>query len=121
MSNYKLYFEHLTDPVRNFLTVSPRAVSSPRFVSTSAVSQQAASSQVPDYSKYTKGTDQDANRAFSYFMVGSMGLVTAAGAKSTVTDFLQNMSASSDVLALAKVEVDLSAIPEGKNVIIKVS
>lgn len=101
-------------------TVSPRAVSSPRFVSTSAITKQAASSQVPDYSKYTKGTDQDANRAFSYFMVGSMGLVTAAGAKSTVTDFLQNMSASSDVLALAKVEVDLTAIPEGKNVIIKV-
>ncbi|GAA5913207.1 ubiquinol--cytochrome-c reductase catalytic subunit RIP1 [Sporobolomyces salmoneus] len=104
---------------RSKINVSPRTISSPRFVSTSAVSQQAASSQVPDYSKYTKGTDQDANRAFSYFMVGSMGLVTAAGAKSTVTDFLQNMSASSDVLALAKVEVDLSAIPEGKNVIIK--
>lgn len=102
-------------------TVSPRAISSPRFVSTSAITKQAASSQVPDYSKYTKGTDQDANRAFSYFMVGSMGLVTAAGAKSTVTDFLQNMSASSDVLALAKVEVDLTAIPEGKNVIIKVT
>jgi Rieske Fe-S protein len=30
-----------------------------------------------------------------------------------------NMSASADVLAQAKVEVDLSAIPEGKNVIIK--
>jgi ubiquinol-cytochrome c reductase iron-sulfur subunit len=35
------------------------------------------------------------------------------------TDFLVNMSASADVLAQAKVEVDLSAIPEGKNVIIK--
>ena len=34
-------------------------------------------------------------------------------------DFLQNMSASADVLAQAKVEVDLAAIPEGKNVIIK--
>lgn len=32
------------------------------------------------------------------------------------TDFLVNMSASADVLAMAKVEVDLSAIPEGKNV-----
>ncbi|GAA6005356.1 hypothetical protein JCM11491_002669 [Sporobolomyces phaffii] len=104
---------------RRSTSVSPRAVSAPRFVSTSAIAHQAASSQVPDYSKYTKGTDQDANRAFSYFMVGSMGLVTAAGAKSTVTDFLQNMSASSDVLALAKVEVDLTTIPEGKNVIIK--
>jgi ubiquinol-cytochrome c reductase iron-sulfur subunit len=52
-------------------------------------------------------------------MVGSMGLITAAGAKSLVSDFLANMSASADVLALAKVEVDLSAISEGKNVIIK--
>jgi hypothetical protein len=32
------------------------------------------------------------------------------------TDFLVNMSASADVLAMAKVEVDLSTIPEGKNV-----
>ena len=35
------------------------------------------------------------------------------------TDFLVNMSASADVLAMAKVEVDLAAIPEGKNVLIK--
>ena len=33
-----------------------------------------------------------------------------------VTDFLVNMSASADVLAQAKVEIDLAAIPEGKNV-----
>lgn len=32
------------------------------------------------------------------------------------TDFLVNMSASADVLAQAKVEIDLSAIPLGKNV-----
>lgn len=32
------------------------------------------------------------------------------------TDFLVNMSASADVLAQAKVEIDLAAIPEGKNV-----
>lgn len=31
-------------------------------------------------------------------------------------DFLVNMSASADVLAQAKVEIDLSAIPLGKNV-----
>jgi ubiquinol-cytochrome c reductase iron-sulfur subunit len=31
-------------------------------------------------------------------------------------EFLVNMSASADVLAMAKVEVDLAAIPEGKNV-----
>lgn len=33
-----------------------------------------------------------------------------------VADFLVNMSASADVLAQAKVEIDLKAIPEGKNV-----
>ncbi|KAK4056068.1 ubiquinol--cytochrome-c reductase catalytic subunit rip1 [Microbotryomycetes sp. JL221] len=75
--------------------------------------------QVPNFTPYTKGTSETSGRAFSYFVVGSMGLITAAGAKSTVADFLTNMSASSDVLALAKVEVDLSTIPEGKNVIIK--
>ena len=31
-------------------------------------------------------------------------------------DFLVNMSASADVLAQAKVELDLTTIPEGKNV-----
>lgn len=34
----------------------------------------------------------------------------------SATDFLVNMSASADVLAQAKVEIDLSAIPLGKNV-----
>lgn len=33
-----------------------------------------------------------------------------------ITEFLVNMSASADVLAMAKVEVDLNTIPEGKNV-----
>ena len=31
-------------------------------------------------------------------------------------EFLKNMSVSADILAMAKVEVDLSTIPEGKNV-----
>lgn len=64
-------------------------------------------------------SSETTNRVFQYFMVGSMGLLTAAGAKATVQDFLVNMSASADVLAMAKVEVDLASIPEGKNVIIK--
>jgi ubiquinol-cytochrome c reductase iron-sulfur subunit len=52
-------------------------------------------------------------------MVGSMGLLAASGAKSTVSDILSNMAASADVLALAKVEVEMSSIPEGKNLIVK--
>jgi len=52
-------------------------------------------------------------------MVGSMGVITASVAKSTVTGFLETMAATADVLALAKVEVELANIPEGKNVVIK--
>jgi len=73
--------------------------------------------EVPDFSAYR--TNPESNRALSYFMVGSMGVISASAAKSTVSEFLQSMAASADVLALAKVEVDLSTIPEGKNVIIK--
>jgi ubiquinol-cytochrome c reductase iron-sulfur subunit len=52
-------------------------------------------------------------------MIGGMGILTTTVAKSTVTEFLGTMSASADVLAMAKVEVDINAIPEGKNVVIK--
>ena len=48
-----------------------------------------------------------------------MGVLSASVAKSSVTEFLGTMAASADVLALAKVEVELAGIPEGKNVIIK--
>ena len=52
-------------------------------------------------------------------MVGSLGVLSASVAKSTVVEFLGTMAASADVLALAKVEVELASIPEGKNAIIK--
>lgn len=78
------------------------------------------SSDVPNFAKYYTKTSENSMKGFSYFAIGTMGLITAAGAKSLVSDFLKNMSASADVLALAKVEVDMNSIPEGKNVIIKV-
>lgn len=34
--------------------------------------------------------------------------------KNVVLEFISTMSASADVLAMAKIEVDLSTIPEGK-------
>ncbi|KAL2015685.1 hypothetical protein VTK56DRAFT_5020 [Thermocarpiscus australiensis] len=81
---------------------------------------ESKSSKMPDWSKYmAKGSTPGSNALFSYFMVGTLGAISAAGAKSTIHEFLVNMSASADVLAMAKVEVDLNAIPEGKNVIIK--
>jgi hypothetical protein len=49
-------------------------------------------------------------------MVGSLGVLAASGAKSTVSDILSNMAASADVLALAKIEVEMGSIPEGRSV-----
>ncbi|KAL1872038.1 hypothetical protein VTK73DRAFT_1706 [Phialemonium thermophilum] len=80
---------------------------------------ESKASKLPDWSKYMSKNSAGRNQVFSYFMVGTMGAISAAGAKSTVQEFLVNMSASADVLAMAKVEVDLESIPEGKNVIIK--
>ncbi|QIW99344.1 hypothetical protein AMS68_004862 [Peltaster fructicola] len=73
---------------------------------------------IPDFKKY-KNKSEAPSKMFQYFMVGAFGGLSALGAKDTVQNFLVNMSASADVLAQAKVEVDLSSIPEGKNVIIK--
>lgn len=43
----------------------------------------------------------------------------AYSAKAVVSQFLKSMAASADVLALAKIEVKLSDIPEGKSVTFK--
>lgn len=50
-------------------------------------------------------------------LAGSVPAVYAA--KTVVHEFVSSMSASADVLALAKIEVKLSDIPEGKNVTFK--
>lgn len=39
---------------------------------------------IPDFGKYMSKNGEGANKVFSYFMVGAMGAITAAGAKSTV-------------------------------------
>lgn len=103
---------------------------------------------VPDFSAYRRDSTKNLNRkntntadrnSFTYLLVGgllaamisylqnklicivSTGTVTATayGAKAVVTQFLSTMSASADVLALAKIEVKLSDIPEGKSVTFK--
>ncbi len=47
------------------------------------------------------------------------GVAAAHATKNIVIDFLSSMGATADVLALAKIEVDLSGIPEGKNAVFK--
>lgn len=39
---------------------------------------------IPDFSKYRSKRGQDGNKVFQYFMVGTMGLLSAAGAKATI-------------------------------------
>lgn len=43
------------------------------------------SSQVPDFTKYKSSSKPGSNLLYQYFLVGSMGALAAAGAKSTVT------------------------------------
>jgi len=101
--------------VRTLLVPNASSVSHKRAMHMSAPRRE---SEVPDLSAY-QASSPSANRALSYFMIGSMGVLSASVAKSSVAEFLGTMSASADVLALAKVEVELGSIPEGKNVIIK--
>jgi hypothetical protein len=41
-------------------------------------------SSIPDFGKYMSKKGEGNNKLFSYFMVGTMGALSAAGAKSTV-------------------------------------
>lgn len=92
-----------------------KAIARPLSTSTKAL----LSYEQPDFTSYLNKKSGDSQRNIAYLMVGSMGLLSAVGAKATVTTFLSSMAASADVLAMAKVEVKLGGIPESKNVIMK--
>jgi len=85
--------------------------------------------QVPDFSAYrrddvqnvrVKAGESSAGRSsFTYMMVGGGTVAGIYSAKSIVTQFVSSMSASADVLALAKIEIKMDEIPEGKSVTFK--
>lgn len=85
--------------------------------------------QFPDYSAYRRpstldpkkrATDtEEPRKVFSYLMTGTVAAGGVIASKSVVTKLVASLSASKDVLALAKVEVKLNEIPPGKNAIIK--
>jgi len=85
--------------------------------------------KIPDFSAYrrpstmnpTKRNDEtiDSRRAFTYLMTSGFGVAGACAAKGIVQGIIGNLAAAKDVLALAKIEVDLSSIPEGKNMVFK--
>merc|ERR1712112_492547 len=89
----------------------------------------AGNMDVPDFYYYRRSAVKDSSaksnesaddrKGFSYLMAGGMGLAGAYGGKSLVNQFLSSWSASQDVLALAKIEIKLGDIPEGKNMTFK--
>ena len=84
---------------------------------------------MPSFDEYRRDSCKDSEvrstetdlsrRAFTYLMVAGLGVTATHAGKNAALDFLSTMSASADVLAVAKVEVDLTAIPVGKNATIK--
>lgn len=108
-------------PLRTSLRTSMKSMCKMPLRSISSTSIVAKSTyRTPDFGDVLKeNNDPDKSRTFAYFMVGSLGLLSSAGAKSTVETFVTSMTASADILAMAKVEVSLAAIPEGKNVVVK--
>ena len=85
--------------------------------------------EVPNFDEYRKSGTKDATKSsndsegarknFTYVMSGSMGVITTYGAMKTVSTFLGYLSASRDVLAMAKIEIKLGDIPAGKNMTFK--
>jgi len=83
--------------------------------------------KIPDFSAYrrpstadpTKKPDRDAGRAFTYLIAGTCVASSVTFGKWFGTGIISAWSASKDVLALAKIEVNLNDIPAGKNVVLK--
>jgi len=86
--------------------------------------------RIPDFTDYRRNSTKDptsrnrdsaaGRQSFSYLITGvATGITGAYCAKTIVTDLVMSMSASADVLALAKIEIKLGDIPEGKNVTFK--
>merc|ERR1711915_581925 len=84
---------------------------------------------VPDFSYYRRSAVKDSaanssesaadRKGFSYMMAAGLGVAGAYGGKSIVNQFISSWSASQDVLALAKIEIKLGDIPEGKSMTFK--
>lgn len=85
--------------------------------------------QFPDFSSYRRDSvkqvtaDSDSTapsrKAFTYLLLAGGAVPATYVTKAIVQEFVASMSASADVLALAKIEIKLDQIPEGKNMTFK--
>lgn len=48
------------------------------------VSSEQSTTKIPDFTKYKSSGSQTSNKVFGYFMAGTMGVLSAAGAKAAV-------------------------------------
>jgi len=122
--------EHKSTPLVNSMPKGLLSVVSGPAVNTTVKFARFAHTDipVPDFSDYRrnssrnlklKNTNTGDRNAFTYLLVGATTVASTYGAKGVVTGLVSSMGASADVLALAKIEIKLSDIPEGKSVTFK--
>lgn len=85
--------------------------------------------QIPDMSYYRRDTVKDpqsssqssaaSRKAFTYALIAAGAIPTTYATKALAIEFISSMSATADVLALAKIEIKLTDIPEGKSTTFK--
>lgn len=95
--------------------------SSVRFLHTDVACPEFSDYRRPEVAdgKKPSWTSDESRKSFSYLVTGVTTVATAYVAKNVVSQFVSSMSASADVLAMSKIEVKLSDIPEGKNMCFK--
>lgn len=111
------------------LLVGAKLSVSNSFTRSSSIRSAHSDIKIPNMDEYRNSYTEDATKSskqyaddkqtYSYISTFGVGLATAYGAKAIVRDVVSNLAPSADVLALAKVEVNLADIPIGKNVTIK--
>merc|ERR1711962_99219 len=85
--------------------------------------------KIPDFSEYRRDEVKDANsnakstgvqrKMTSYMVVGAGAVATVYSAKVIVRSFVSMLSPAADVVALSKIEIKLSSIPEGRSMTFK--
>mmetsp|Transcript_4753 Transcript_4753/g.7183 ORF Transcript_4753/g.7183 Transcript_4753/m.7183 type:complete len:225 (+) Transcript_4753:101-775(+) len=100
------------------LGVGPSALVSGSRASSSKVVDTLGSYDKNFEESVPKTGDKD-KREFTYLALGGARFLYASAARLALMKFVSTMSASSDVLALASLEVDLAKIPEGTSSVVK--
>lgn len=76
-------------------------------------------SKFPHEAYAENATDVTGAKTFGYFVIGSSAAGLAVVGKNIVMPFLSTLSAASDVIAMANIELDVSTIPEGEAITVK--